>query len=140
MERETTTYSTSARTRAIKAREVERKSELLKEGITQKRKEGAAARKEFYSEFNGSRKDDWRDWVTGIADQMQTAYQAGDMTEMARQHKRLTREKTSVRGEPKLDEVVVYAILYRYYTSEIDLWRLDLRETSLICIFYYLVK
>jgi hypothetical protein len=42
--------------------------------------------------------------VTGIADQMQTAYQAGDRTEMARQHKRLTRGKTSVRGEPKLDE------------------------------------
>ena len=27
----------------------------------------------------------------------------------------------------------------RYCTSEIDLWRSDLRETTLICIFYFLV-
>ena len=102
--RDSTTYSTSARTKAVKEREVERKAKLLKDGVQQSREASAASRKEFYSDFNGSRREDWRDWVGSIAEAMQTAYKAGDRTEMARQHKRMTRGKTSVRGEPKLDD------------------------------------
>ena len=80
---------------------MERKAKLLKDGIEPNREESADSRKEFYSDFNGSRREDMREWVGGIVEEMHIAYKACNMTEMARHHKRLTRGKTSVRSPTK---------------------------------------
>ena len=64
----------------------------------------------------------------GIAEEIQAAYKACDKTEMAPQHKRVTRGKTSVRGEPTLDDEGkrmkdTYGVLKWWHKGMTDHWK-----------------